>query len=410
MSYFRILDRARRVPYRIRIVAAAASLSAFALTGLLFATAVPDAINNDVYPENLTVRAELHQGETLRNVEFYPDNITPRSAVAFNNDGTTSNYNYRPDGTLETAKTIRTTEDGTEIVIRSATFLTDGKTYVHDVAYFEDGVRIAKETRLIDAATQHRQYFHPNGAVRSDQTIVYDSKSYSKKGWKLSTESVYRLDATLLSTYRLLENDGSERYNYSEKGLVSSYKKLSQWASNYEEGEFQADGKTPIRVMTQDHTKTEVTTYRLDGTVAEKRTWYGALTSAMMSVTEYDTRGIRILNRNYMSAAEKFRLYTITTFDAAGIDERRNIYMEVGGAINETVYNGDGSKWTRRLFGVNGLLYKEFDMEAGKGQVATRDYTEADNIRVDIPAEWLVMSKFETPQQIIPYIPQGMQH
>src|SRR5688572_24102931 len=89
------------VPVRIRIAVAAASLCAIALAGGYYATR-GDTINNDVFPDSVTVRAELHKGEDLRNVEFYDDGVTPRHALAYNSDGTTSYYNYRSDGTLAT--------------------------------------------------------------------------------------------------------------------------------------------------------------------------------------------------------------------------------------------------------------------------------------------------------------------
>lgn len=395
------------VPARIRITLAAVSISALAMAGGYFATA-GDTISTDVFPDRLPVRAELHQGEDLRTVEFHADGITPRHALAHNSDGTTSHYNYRVDGTLETAETILTREDGTNVVIRHADIMADGVTYKYDVQYFEDGVRKFKENRLVDATTQHRQYFHDNGVVRADQTIVYDSKSYSKKGWKLFAESTYRPDASLVSTFKYLENDGSDRQYFSDKGVLTSWKKVTNYASNYEEVQFQPDGKTPIRVMKQDHQNTEVITYRPDGSMFENRKWYGPVESAMMTVITYDQKGIRVLSQSYMGATDKYRLWSINSFTADGKDDHRHISFTVGGAVTETVYFGDGSKWTNRYFGVDGFLQKETDMVAGQGAVATREYTAADNIRMDIPAEWLVMTKWELPPQIIPYVPAYM--
>ncbi|MDZ4837433.1 MAG: hypothetical protein SGJ27_26910 [Candidatus Melainabacteria bacterium] len=398
------------VPVSIRIAVAAVSICAVALTAGYYATA-SDTIEDHHFPTRLPIQAELHDGEDLRNVDFYEDGITPRNAVAYNSDGTTTNYAYRVDGTLKVAETIKTLENGKAIVIRRADIMPDGVTYEHDVEYFDDGVQMRKENRLVDAATQHRKYFYANGAIRSNQTIVFDSKSYSKKGWKLFIESTYRVDSTLASTFKLLEDDGYERNTYSDKGVLVASTKMGRWETNYEEATFQADGKTPIRVMKQDHQSTEVLSYRVDGSLAERRQWFGALTSAMMTVTEYDTRGIRVLSRNYMSQSDKFRLYTITEYTADGKDELRNIYFEIGGAASETNYSLDGeSGWTRRLFSVSGYLEKEMDVIGGKGTVATREYTEADNIRLNLKPEWLVMTEFETPKQIIPYVPQGMHH
>lgn len=416
MSKLRLVEVARAVPLRFRIALAAVSLSAIALAGGFYLTA-GDTINNDVFPDHLSTRTELHPGEDLRNVEFYADGVTPRHSFAYNTDGTTSNYNYRPDGTLETAETILTKDDGTKIVLRHADIMPDGVTYKHDVEYFADGVRKAKENTLVDGKTQHRLYYHENGAVRSDQTLVFDGQSlvytgqsYVKKGWFLSTESVYRADSTLASTFKSGANDSSERQNFSDKGVLVSWMKTGEYQSTYEEAVYQADGKTLVRKMKQDHQNTEVTTYRPDGSPSETREWYGPVATAMMTVVTFDKNGIRVLTQSYMSASDKYRLYSINTYSADGKDDRRHISFTVGGAATETVYFGDGSTWVNRYFSASGFLQKEDDMKAGSGVQATREYTEADNIRMDIPKEWLVMTKWEAPKQVIPYVPQTGYH
>ncbi len=416
MSKFRFLETARAVPFRIRIALAAVSLSAVALTGVLYTTG-SETFNADVFPDHLSVRAELHKGEDLRNVEFWSDGVTPRRSTAFNTDGTTSHYDYRPDGTLQTAETIRTLDNGTKIVVRHADIMPDGATYKYDVQFFDDGVRKAKENRLVDAKTQHRLYYHENGVIRAEQTLLFDGQSlvyngsnYVRRGWYMDNESVYRADTSLASTYKSLANEGSERRNFSDKGVLVSWMKTGEYKSTYEEAIYQDDGKTLVRKMSQTHQNTSVSTYRPNGSIAETRQWFGPVDTAMMTVDTFDANGVRILTQSYMSASDKYRLYSINTYTADGKDDRRHISYDIGGSATETVYFGDGSTWVNRYFNAEGFLYKETDMKAGSGGGATREYTNADNIRMDIPKEWLVMTKWEAPKQVIPYIPSQGYH
>lgn len=397
-----LLGAARRYASTpVLIVVAAVLVGAIALTGIRFAT-TGDTISDEVFPEKLPVQAELHDGEILRNVEFYPDGVTPKHAFAYNNDGTLTDYWYREDGTLERAESFWQNEDGSRIVLRRAEFLPDGVTYKYDIEYFADGIARAKELVLIDDNRQHRQFFWPNGVVRLDQVILRD-----QKGWKLKSRWEYREDASTLSRYEAGDNDSFEEWIHSEKGLLITYKKKTAWGGSYTEENYGGeDGNTVMRRMTQNHMSTKVETFDTSGKPLEERVWFGAIETGMMNVTVFDDAGKKRFYQSYMPKDGKPRLYVITEFKPDGKDGR-NFYFQQDGAISETVYNEDGSKWTRRLFRPDGTLAEEIDMEKGKGKVGTRQYEESADIRVQIPQEYLVFRPFTAPDQIIPYIPQG---
>jgi antitoxin component YwqK of YwqJK toxin-antitoxin module len=385
---------------RIIVLAAAVSIGALAFAGGFYATRTDTIEITDVYPEKLPVQAELHEGETLRNVEFYPDNITPRHAVAFNADGTLTDYWYRENGTLSKAETVKENENGTRTLLRSAVFLDDGKTYKHDIEYFDDGISVRKELVLTDLQTQHRKYFHANGVVREDQVILLD-----RRGWKLSTESEFREDSSLVSTYKSGENDAWERKSFDEKGVLTMSKAVSKWGSEYTEITY-ANGGVPVREVVQNSSQTKLIIRRADGTVSEERWWYGPLVKAMMTVTYFDTQGRKTFYQSYGSLGDgKYELSTITIFAKNG-DDQRTVYFESDGELNETVYkDGDKSRWTRRLYRKDRSLSEEIDMEMGKGEVGRRQFPEDTTLRFEIPDKYVAFEKFITPDQVLEYHP-----
>ncbi len=387
------------------LAAAAVSLSTIALTGGYYATRTDTIDNVDLYPEKLPVQAQLHDGETLRNVEFYEDAITPKRAVAYNNDGTQTEFHYRENGTLETAQTVRLSEGGARTILRSAVLADDGVTYKHDVEYFDDGVRIRKELILADNETQNRKYFFENGNVFEDQVIKLD-----RKGWKLATESEYRADKSLASTYVATENDGWDRKYFDETGVLTMSKSVHTWASFYTEVTY-ANGVVPIRTVEQKGSSTTVTLRRVDGTKSEVRVWYGPLVKAMMVVTYFDEQERKTFYQSYMSDDDgKPVLSSITIYDRNG-DDARTVYYESDGEINETLYTfGDKSKWMRRLYRDDKTLKQEIDMEMGKGQVGTREFEAEDNIKFEIPEQYVVLQPYTTPEQVIEYHPDYNGH
>lgn len=387
------------------LAVAAVSVSTMALTGGYYATR-PDTIETtDLYPEKLPVQAQLHDGETLRNVEFYEDEITPKRAVAYNNDGTQTDFRYRTNGTLETAETIRLNESGARTLLRSAVFADDGVTYKHDVEYFNDGIRIRKELVLADNSTQIRKYYFENGNVFEDQVIKLD-----KKGWKLATESEYRADRSLASSFVATENDGWDRKFFDEKGVLTMSKSVHTWASFYTEITF-ANGTVPVRTVEQKSSSTTLTVRRLDGTKSEVRAWYGPVAKAMMAVTYFDEQERKTFYQTFMSDdAGKPVLNSVTVFDKNG-DDGRSVYYESDGEINETLYTfGDKSKWMRRLYRADKTLKQEIDMEMGKGQVGTREFEAEEGIKFEIPAQYVTLHPYISPDQVIEYHPEYSGH
>lgn len=390
----------------LAVLIAVGSLGVIALAaGDYYATTDDTVTVVNVYPEKLPVQAQLHDGEDLRNVEYYPDNVTPRRAVAYNKDGSESEYNYRPDGTLERAQTVLVDETGTRTLIRKAEFLADGVTYKHDIEYFADGTRVRKELVLADANTQHRKYYHDNGAVYEDQVIVLD-----RKGWKLSTESEYRADSSLVSTYQAFEYDSWERKFFDEKGALTMKQGVGRWGSEYTELTY-LNGTVAVREVIQNSSGTKLITRRPDGTIAEERQWYGPLTKAMMVVTIFDQNGKKDFYQSYYSRDDGgYDLSTLTIYAPNG-NNARTVYYEKDGKINETIYNPeDSKKWMRRLYRANHTLSEEIDMETGKGKVATRTFSEEDNIRFEIPERFVEFFPFTLPDQVIEYHPQYMGH
>lgn len=377
------------------------TLGALALAGYLATRG--DTIETDVFPEVLPIQVRLHPGEILRQVETYEDKITPKHAVADDQQGTTSEYWFRPDGTLERALT-RSAPDltGKTVEVRRADILPDG-TYKYDVEFYLTGIK-SKELVLLDPKTQHRKYFFEDGDVHKDQYIMLDNK-----GWRLNVESIYREDSSLARTYKALENEGFEQKDFSDAGVLIKAETLSTWKSDYTLVEFQADGKTPIREIKQDHTHTKLTTYRKDGSKAEVRNWSGDLANrAMMDVTIYDTAGKPVLYQSWFPKdGGGYYIWLVHDFWDNGND-RRMIYFNANGAVQSETEHWDDqeSKWTLRYYREDGTLREEREMATGGNKGPERQYSEADNRRVaPFPKDWLAQRDFTVPEIVVPYVP-----
>lgn len=375
------------------------TLGAIALAGYLATRG--DTIATDVFPEVLPIQVELHPGEVLRKVETYEDKITPKHAVADDQKGTTSEYWFRPDGTLERALT-RSAPDltGATIEIRRAELLQDG-TYKYDVEFALDGAKL-KELVLLDPTTQRRQYFYASGDVRRDQYIKRD-----RQGWRLDIESVYREDRSLAKTFKALDYEGYEQKDFSDAGILVKMTKMASWKSDYTLVEYQSDGKTPVSEFRQTHQQTWLTVYRKDGTKDVARMWSGPLDKAIMTVDVFDATGTTVLYHQYWFPRPDYK-WVLWLVEDYFPDKKshRTIYFDdkTGKVKSETEYF-DANHWVLRDYREDGTLSSEQLMESGPGKGEKREYTVEQNVRIKpFPAEWIVDKKFEIPPTVIEYI------
>lgn len=361
-----------------------------------------------VFPSLPTTRAELHDGETIRSVELYPDGVTPRRGTAVSVDDSETRFEYRPDGTLARVTTMSAPDEkGERRLMRFAEIAEDGKTYAYDVEYFPSGTT-AKETRLVDPANTHRSYFFEDGSVRRTQVIALDSK-----GWKLVTEDIFREDQTLAHTLRSAEHGAYEKTWYAEDGVrVTTVNKFVP--GRYIEYTLSADGETKLREVYQDYNGTRITTRRENGVVEKTRSWTSEVGKGSMIVEVMDESGTLIYDNWWILRDGNYTLWMHREYRPDGTNSRQLIFRDDSTTVEtELVYTGDGRKiadsFIRRKYRPDGTLATEEDVEKYK-TVAERQFTPEDNRRALVDPERLLDGEYTAPPTVVPYVPPMSEH
>jgi antitoxin component YwqK of YwqJK toxin-antitoxin module len=373
--------------------------------GILLATTRGEPLDTNVGPRGMDTRLELSKGEEIRTVELYPDRITAKHSVATHGDGSITNYWYRPDGTIEKAITEGPADaDGKRAQRRYAEIATDGFTYLHDIEYSADGVK-SKETVLRDGK-QVRSYFHNNGVERRNQVIVRE-----KKGWRLAQEDLFREDASLAESLRNTENGAWERKFFNENSVLVSSKAMGAFGSRYTEVTYYPDGVTKASLMEQNGQGTKLTTYRSNGSREEERTWSGPVSGANIQVAAYDLQDRQVYQQWWSFADGKHYLWLVKTFRADKSLAKAVYFERNSKEATEISYKGDGEyggDYTRRRFrAADGTLALEEDEVANK-VVATREFSPAQKITLQLPAEYTTLKEVPPLSQVIPYAPAPM--
>lgn len=386
-----------------RLLGAALFAVAGALAGgAWYAATVPTPLETNDFPKGTGVRLELSSNAEIRTVELYADQLTAKHSVATHGDGSQTNYWYRPDGTIEKAITESPADEhGKRTQRRYAEIAPDGFTFVYDVEYLADG-RKTKETRLVDGRLQ-RSYFHDNGTARRVQVIARE-----KQGWMLTQEDIFRADATLSESLRNFDNSAWERKFFNEQGVLVASKEMAAYKSRYTEIAYHADGLTRARETVQNGEGTTVTLYRDNGTRDYQITWNGEVGTSSLMTVGYDADDRKAYQQWWSQGDGMYHLWLVKVY-RADKTLARTIYFERGNLMaTDIVWEGDGDyggNYTRRRFGPDGLLFVEED-EVKNKVVATREFSPAQKITLDIPVEYKELRMVDpVPPQVIPYTP-----
>ena len=389
-------------------MAAVATLTVVAAVGggLWFATTGSAPLEATNFPVGTEVRLEVWKDAEVRTVELYADRLTPKHSVATHADGSITNYWYRADGTVERATTDGPPDaNGMRIRKRLAEIAADGRTYLYDVEFFDDGSK-SKETKF-EGDKLLRSYFHPNGIARRVQIIVAE-----KKGWRLTQEDLYRPDSSLVESVRRGENDAWERKLYNEQNVLVSSTAMGAYGTRYTEVEYYPDGVTKRRMVEQNGQGTKLTTYRANGSRDQERVFSGPVSGSNLVVYAYDSHDRPTFQQWWSYDAKGYYMWQLKTFRENG-SMATSVYFERNSkGATEIVFKGDGayqSDYTRRKFrNEDGTLFAEED-EVQNKVVATREFSPARNITLKLTKEQSELKDVSPlPRQVIEYAPAPM--
>lgn len=373
----------------------------------------PDRNNNlggDVFREHHGNQLELPRASgSIRTVELYPDKRTPRFGIEDHADGTTTHYYYRPDGTLEQAARFGKPDQltGERAVLRNSLMEPDGVTYREDKEYLADG-SLTKEVALQADGTTTRRYYHANGRIARDQVMERDARV-----WKLASESAFHADGTRQRQFLVTPGVSTVDTLYWPGEKVMAVRTHEHKASRYKEVWFDQDGETVIREVDQDWHGTKIVIKRKNGTVAEQHVWYGNVKDGSQYVTVMDEAGKKRLVQYLFVYEGELRLRSVEAYDAQGTWTDLVIFETVGPSAGNVEFEVkfEGGSWsgphTRREYRKDGSLEVVYKKKDSNTVVSEKKFSETDNIRPAIDAEWTKRRMVTLPPQVIEFVPES---
>jgi antitoxin component YwqK of YwqJK toxin-antitoxin module len=372
-------------------------------------TPKPD-LTSDLFPERFGNELQLPQNTgSIRTLEMWEDQRTPKFGIEDHADGSTTHYRYRPDGTLASATLYAAADQsGNREVIRDSTMAADGFTYLKDITYFQDGT-VWKDFVLADDGTTHRKFYHPNGVLAKEQVMEYEWRV-----WKLMSEQAFFDDGKKSRVFLITRGKSLEDTIYGAGQVLQVHKKHDYVARTYNETWYHDDGKTPLRVVEQTADGTTATVMRRDGTIAEEYRWWGEVQKSGITVNVFDRAGRKRYQQTYWWGyhTNKLEFRSVEVFDANGTLTNFVMYYTSGpesGKVEAEVTFSSKEGWkgphVRREYRKDGSLAVAKTNQNTSTTVFEQKFDAAQNIQPTINPQWIVRHMVDTPPQMVTYVP-----
>ncbi len=229
------------------------SMRTFVLCSLIFITAALTSIGFNTHADSLFVddakvfdklsgrnhRVFIKDGEILRNVEYYEDQITRRHATTFGIDGSKTEFWYWPSGNLKEAVTYFPENDSNKNkrVMRRATLLEDGITYATNLEYNQDGT-LSTSTVLEQSQDRstRRRYFE-NGSIKQEEVFAIRQTTPLATWYRLSSRT-FHANTNLAESIEVVGIFGYQTQRFAEDGRTLFVSELSEYGT---EGQFRGE-------------------------------------------------------------------------------------------------------------------------------------------------------------------------
>lgn len=390
------------------------SATAVALAGILVCLVyfLPDEPVEEVnlLANKLPVRVELRAGEISREVEYYKDLITPRYAVADLTNGHQKVFHYRPDGTLERASTFGAESNGTRSVLRVAIIDRDGSTYREDKQFYQSG-NLKRLLLLEDPVTSTERTFFDQGGWNLAMSRIL-SRDNDEKAWTVINEQSHREDGTKSRSFEIADKVETTVL-FDEKERVIARYVFDRNKDIYTEKEFGEDGETIVRSVNQDDDGTRLELNRPDGTVYEKREWWGEIGKSGMHVHKFDEQGRRVVSQWWLLLNDTVVLRQIRVFNPDEDYESRTMLFFTEGPGKgklefEMIYEspkGSAGRHIFRDYHPDGSLEVEKVFSGGDNIVSERNLKPEDKVFITVNPLWMDTQDIEYPPYKVEYIP-----
>ncbi len=377
-------------------------------TVVLFPNGNSGQVSVRSFPNAMEKKIKVPDGNFV-TVEFYPDKITRRYAVAEIDQGRQEHFWYRSNGTLAEAKTFFQPIQGKRVLLRHAHLDLRGENYLSDQEFSFEG-ELTKYTLAVTSSFTFRWFYHPGGALK-----LFESFEPAQNGWNKIVAEHFNADSTLAETFRRTVKGGFEIVKYSPDKTVIARLINDQQKGSYKEKWFHNDGVSIRRTVDQDSEGTWMHIFRADGVLDQKHRWYGPVMETTVHSTFYD--GPNKMRRFMMwdppkdgkSAVPLRAMAYKNGLPVASIDFDSNThklsYVQV--ALDGKGWSGSDIIYNLRE---DGFLSKKHHRAPKGATIKLTEYPATDKIALPVKLhdEWLRLPEFDyLPPRVIAYEPGG---
>lgn len=360
-------------------------------------------------------RIFLKDGEWIRNVEYFEDNITRRHATIINTDSSLTEFWYWPSGNLKEAITYfpeNASGKGQRKVRRHATLLEDGITYATDFEYNLSG-SVSTSTNLEKSGERAtRRHFAANGKLTKEELFTKRPTTPIATWYRLSS-CTFHSNGNLFESFEAVGFFGYAIKRFSADNHLLFTSQLSDYATEYQEKWFFDDGKSPKREVFQDTAGTKVRIYHPNGTRLEERAWHGPVQGGMMNIKSFDpVNGNQLLEQEFMQVGAKYLPYRFTVFKANVKSLYILLYLDNPTRVQvATQYHSqidDSGERTKTFYDKDGYVIREFRETRTGEKRWLHEYKSSDKVKREPTAfnpEWIALRPYEMPPEIVKFEP-----
>lgn len=384
------------------------TVGAVALIGatFLFGARAP-APTGDPFPDRSQTRIELPEAEKGRDqieTEFYPGTSTPKKSTIHFKSGEIGYDYHRADGTLERREIFYPADEaGFRQLKLEASIATDGKTYVKDAGYHEDGSEARLGIRGPDGSYAVTLFFAGPGK-RVEREWLEDGKG------KLVMQRVYFADGLLAEEARW-NNSAFEVTGYSPEGKRILTRVMLSYSDRLIE--YYPDGETVKHDFHMESYRTTAVYHDEDGVITQKRTFVSYQMTAIIykdGVPAYKQVWSLRTGKDAKPGVNEYDLSGLALLDAEGKETwTAHITLKTGKPwfINYGFDRSDPEALeTIRVFYDDGCLKRIRTRKGGKGSFSDEEFANVPCVNDEaldvIPVHLLADVPYVVPPRPVP--------
>jgi len=357
--------------------------------------------------------------EKVRYVQYAPDGKTKLGLQIEYQNGNSAWVKFRTSGsaagTIESVQFKYPLQDGQKSrqVARELGLDTDGRTYLFDRAYRQNGVLSYSAERKADKYEAF-EYFDNGSSKQRHQVFI---KLYGQ--WKLDSDEIFRVNGDLDQSVARRDDGSVITKKFSDDNKVVWRSVENSWGSGRLTDYYESDGFTTAKRVEQTGYDVTISQFK-SGQIAQVIRFASGFNYLYVSV--YDSAG-RLRLRQFFVARTygdvrtngqidllKYRLDSIEYYNDTGSQTEevsffRNTNVPAAIRLPDTAYKGTSwyKPYALKTFRPDGTLSEVTTYDDANKVLTKEEHTAAENIHETIDANDLTILQFEQPPNTLQF-------